>query len=318
MFFLVLAAVFGGTLLIVIAAYSYFARERIAARDAVRQRLLGDAAIAAAGNVSILREDRASSLEFLNRLLEGKSLTASVAAQLDRAGMKMTVGAFLLTVALGGGIGFLLGRLLNPLAALVFAVLGVLAPLINVKRLQGKRTEVFEGQLPEAIDMLVNAMKAGYSLQAAMKFVGDEMSTPLGPEFARFYDEQRLGMDVRVALLNLQGRVDTLDLKMFVTALLIQRESGGNLAEVMTNLSRVMRDRKAFRGELATLTAEPKMSAIVLGLLPVVLFVLVNIMNPEYMKPLYQTPVGHLLLAYSVVSVIIGYFVLRNMGNVEV
>jgi len=318
MFFLVLAAVFGGTLLIVIAAYSYFARERIAARDAVRNRLLSDAAIAGAGNVSILREDRASSVEFLNRLLEGKNLTTSLSAQLDRAGMKMTVGAFLLTVALCGGIGFLVGRLLNPLAAVVFAVLGLVAPLVNVKRLQKKRTENFEVQLPEAIDMLVNAMKAGYSLQAAMKFVGDEMSEPLGPEFARFYDEQRLGMDVRVALINLQGRVDTLDLKMFVTALLIQRESGGNLAEVMTNLSRVMRDRKAFRGELATLTAEPKMSAIVLGLLPVVLFVLVNVMNPEYMKPLYQTATGHLLLAYAVVSVIVGYFVLRNMGNVEV
>jgi tight adherence protein B len=318
MFYLVLAAVFGGTLLIVIAAYSYFARERIAAREAVRQRLLGDAAIAAAGNVSILREDRASSLEFLNRLLEGKNLTASLADQLDRAGLKQTVGAFLLTVALGGAIGFLLGRLLNPVAAVVFTVLGVLVPFVNLKRLRGKRTTAFETQLPEAIDMLVNAMKAGYSLQAAMKFVGDEMSAPLGPEFARFYDEQRLGMDVRVALLNLQGRVDTLDLKMFVTALLIQRESGGNLAEVMTNLSSVMRDRKAFRGELATLTAEPKMSAIVLGLLPVVLFVLINVMNPDYMKPMYQTPTGHLLLAYSVVSVIIGYFVLRNMGNIEV
>jgi len=164
----------------------------------------------------------------------------------------------------------------------------------------------------------VNAMKAGYSLQAAMKFIGEEMSAPLGPEFTRFYDEQRLGMDVRVALNNLATRADTLDMKMFVTALLIQRESGGNLAEVMSNLSSLMRERVALRGEIDTLTAEPRMSAVVLTLLPIALFAAINVMNRDYISTLYTTDSGHTLLIYGGVSIVIGFLVLRRMGNVDI
>jgi tight adherence protein B len=125
-------------------------------------------------------------------------------------------------------------------------------------------------------------------------------------------------VDVRLALNNLAARSDTLDLKMFVTALLIQRESGGNLAEVMTNLSTLMRERVALRGEIDTLTAEPRMSALVLTLLPLGLFAAINIMNREYVSTLYTTATGHALLMYAGVSILVGYFVLRRMGNVDI
>lgn len=315
---LILAAVFGGTVLLVVATYQFVNRDKLATRELVQQRLGSNAAVAAGPAVSILKEERASSFEFLNRMLEGRSFTADLALQLERAGSKQTVGAFLLTVAVAGAAGWLIGRRAGLVGAVAFAIVGVLVPFLNVKRLQRKRTKKLEGQLPEAIDMLVNAMKAGYSLQAAMKFIGEEMSDPLGPEFTRFYDEQRLGVDVRLALNNLAARSDTLDLKMFVTALLIQRESGGNLAEVMTNLSTLMRERVALRGEIDTLTAEPKMSAVVLAMLPIALFALINIMNRDYLSPLYTTATGHMLLVYGAVSILIGFVVLRKMGNVDI
>lgn len=315
---LILIAVFAGTMMLVVATYQYVNRQKLVARDLIQQRLASDAALSAGPALSILKEERASSLEFLNRLLEGRGFTAALSTQLERAGSRQTVGAFLLTVAVVAAVGWLLGNRAGLAGAIVFGALGALLPFLNLKRKQAKRVKALENQLPEAIDMLVNAMKAGYSLQAAMKFIGEEMGDPLGPEFTRFYDEQRLGVDVRLALNNLATRSDTLDLKMFVTALLIQRESGGNLAEVMTNLSTLMRERVALRGEIDTLTAEPKMSAVVLTLLPICLFAAINIMNRDYVSTLYTTATGHVLLIYGAVSIVIGYIVLRRMGNVDI
>jgi tight adherence protein B len=223
-----------------------------------------------------------------------------------------------LTIVLCGAIGGLIGSRISALAAPILTAIGAALPLLNLKRKQAKRLKTFEAQLPDAIDMLVNAMKSGYSLQAAMKFIGEEMTAPLGPEFTRFYDEQRLGMDVRVALLNMQQRVDSVDVKMFVTALLIQRETGGNLAEIMTNLSKLMRERQALRGEIDTLTAEPRLSAVVLTLLPIGLFLAVNVMNRDYMSTMYITESGRHMLIYAVVSIIIGYFVMKKIGQVDI
>jgi tight adherence protein B len=163
----------------------------------------------------------------------------------------------------------------------------------------------------------VNALRAGYSLQAAMEFVGNELPAPLGPEFARFYDEQRLGVDVRLALVAMQERVGTTDIKMFVTSLLIQRETGGNLGEVLGNLAALMRERVAFRGTVATLTAEPKMSARVLAGLPVVVFLFLSTTNKDFLKPLLTTDTGHFMLAYAVVSVFVGYFVMMRIAKVD-
>ncbi|HET7456664.1 MAG TPA: type II secretion system F family protein [Gemmatimonadaceae bacterium] len=316
---IILTLVFGVTLLLIVAGYAFVNRRRLAASDALRARLgVATAAAAPQATVSILKEERASQLEVLNRLLEGKGVTTTLADQIERAGSSMTVGALILTVVLCAAIGGLIGSRISALAAPLCAALGAALPFLNLKRLQAKRLKAFEAQLPDAIDMLVNAMKSGYSLQAAMKFIGEEMTAPLGPEFTRFYDEQRLGMDVRLALLNMQQRVDSLDVKMFVTALLIQRETGGNLAEIMTNLSRLMRERQALRGEIDTLTAEPKLSAVVLTLLPIALFLMVNVMNRDYMSPLYVTESGRSMLIYAVVSVIIGYFVMKKIGQVDI
>lgn len=313
---MILLLVFVGTLGLMVGGWAFVNRRRLAAVTALRQRL---EPVTVAGNtVSILRDNRTSQLDFLNNLLEGKGLTVRLATQIQKAGSSQTVGAFVLLSLLAGCIGGLLGTRLGLVGVIVFAGIGTFLPFANLKRKSTARRKRFEEQLPEALDMLVNAMKAGYSLQAAMKFIGDEMSDPVGTEFTRFYDEQRLGIDVRSALLGMQERVESLDVKMFVTALLIQRESGGNLAEIVTNLSTLMRERAAIRGQIDTLTAEPKASALVLTALPIVMFLLLSWMNPAYMSPLVTTGSGRLLMVYAVVSMLVGYLVMRNIADIDI
>jgi tight adherence protein B len=208
--------------------------------------------------------------------------------------------------------------LASPIFVVVFGAIGAVLPFMWIKRRQRRRLEAFQAQLPDAIDMLVSAMKAGYSFQAAMNFIGQETPAPLGPEFARFYDEQRLGIDVRSALLSLQTRVDSMDLKMFVTAVLVQRESGGNLGEVLANISDIMRERFALEGELETLTAESRLSARILAALPVLVFLGMFALNPSFMRPMLQQTAGQAMLVLALVSVGLGYLVMVRISDIDV
>lgn len=313
---LVLVAVFLGTILLVVAVYVAVNRRQLMAGDALRARLSPTVPDRVAS--SILKDERTSEIGALNRFLAGKEMTAVISNQLERSGSRRSVGEFVLISLLFAAVGFLIGRKLGLLGAPLLALAIGYIPYLNLKRKAAARFKMFQAQLPEAIDMLVNAMKSGYSLQAAIKFAGDEMPEPLGPEFARVYDEQRLGMEMRNALLKLQDRIDTLDSKMFVTALLLQRETGGNLAEVLTNLATLMRERVGLRGHIDTLTAEPKLSALVLAIMPLALFAIVTFVNRDYMSPLWTTPNGRLLSLYGLVSILFGYFVLRRIGQIDV
>jgi tight adherence protein B len=313
---LILAAVFFGLVFLIVAIYGVVNREALEASEAAREQLRtgGGGSVAA---VSILRDDRSSEIPLLNKLLTGRALTTSIAILLERAGSNQKAGPFLLTsLALAVG-GLVLGQRWGILGSVLLALLGLFLPYLSMKRKQVKREKAFEGQLPESLDMLVNALQAGYSLQAAMDFVGRETPEPLGPEFVRFYDEQRLGMEVRLALLRFQERVGTIDARMFVTSLLIQRETGGNLGEVLTNLATLMRERVTFRMQLATLTAEPRMSARVLASLPLAVVLLISAINPNFMQPLFVTDFGHKLIAYAAGSVLAGYFVMSRIANVD-
>lgn len=313
---LLLGAVFFGIIFLIVAAYGLVNREQLEASEAAREQLRTGTA-GAVSAVSILRDDRSSEIPFLNKLLTGRALTTWIAIQLERAGSTQKTGKFLLTCAALATMGLVVGQRWGILGSLVLALVGLLLPYLWLKRQQAKRERAFEAQLPEALDMLVNALQAGYSLQAAMDFVGRETQAPLGPELVRFYDEQRLGMEVRLALLRFQERVGTIDARMFVTSLLIQRETGGNLGEVLTNLATLMRERVTFRMQLATLTAEPRMSAKVLASLPLAVVLLISVINPDFIRPLFITPTGHKLIAYATVSVVVGYFVMSRIADVD-
>jgi tight adherence protein B len=314
---LVLVAVFVATVALVVAAYMFINRRRLeAANDALSRLAVTEEEQRA---ISILKHAQAGGTGLLGRLLTGRSYTESLADELRRAGSTLSPASFVQVCFVSIITGIVIGSVLrSAIFAVVLGVVGMAVPFFWVRRRQRKRLEAFQAQLPDAIDMLVSAMKAGYSFQAAMNFIGEEVAAPLGPEFARFYDEQRLGIDVRSALLSLQTRVDSMDLKMFVTAVLVQRESGGNLGEVLANISDIMRERFALQGELETLTAESRLSARILAALPLLVFMGMFALNPAFMRPMLQQAAGQMMLVLAGVSVAMGYLVMVRIADIDV
>lgn len=312
---IILGAVFVGTLCLIVGTYIFANRRRLAAAATARERLHGADEAVAHG---LLRDERASELPFLDRLLTGRPLTLALSDQLQRAGLRLSPGAFLGALVACTLAGILAGSSLGKAIWLfVGGGVGFFFPILWLKRKGRKRKEAFESQLPEAIDMMVTSMRAGYSFQAAMRFIGEEMPAPLGPEFARFYDEQRLGVDVRTALLGVQERLDSLDFKMLATAVLIQRETGGTLSDILANIATLMRERVTVRAQIETLTAEPKISARVLSAAPVVVYLGLLLVNPDYVEPLTTTGLGRAMLAVGVAAVSIGYWILMSMADVD-
>jgi len=320
--FLLLAAVFVGTLSLVVGGYVLANRRQLASAEAARSRLRGDggalATVAAAP--TILRDTTASQWPFLDRALSRLRLTERLSVRLQRAGVRGKPGAFVLLSLLCAVTGLLLGNLIagGLAVALVLALVGLALPTFWLDSQAARRLAAFQEQLPDAIDTLVSAMRAGYSFQAAMKFIGDETPAPLGPEFARFYEEQRLGVEVRAALLSLQERVPSQDLRMFVTAALIQRETGGNLGEVLGNIADVMRQRADVHREIDTLTASAKMSARLLGVLPVIVFFALYALNPAFVRPMLDDALGRTMLVYAAASVVLGYWMMMKIARIDV
>jgi tight adherence protein B len=317
---LLLAAVFIGTVGVLIGGYLFINRRTLAQADAVLERLRERDRGTPESVRSILRESNVSDLPVLDRLLAGRGITAVVAEQLQRAGLEQTTPAsFILRVIVSTGIGFIVGALYRgTIVGVLGAAIGFVIPLWWLSGKQKKRVSMFRDQLPDAIDMLVSAMKAGYSFQAAMRFIGEEIGAPLGPEFMRFYEEQRLGMEVRTAMLALQGRIDSLDLKMFVTAVLIQRETGGNLSEVLGNIGTLMRERAALKADIETLTAESKMSARILSALPLVVFILINLINSNFMKPMLASSTGIIVFVVAAFMVMAGYYTMMKIADIDI
>jgi tight adherence protein B len=313
-----LLGVFFATMSACIGAFLYFNREHLSASQAARDRLRNIVEIRGDSTPSILRDDSASGLEPLNRLLTGKAITARLAHRLDEAGLDMKPGTFVILLPLSALMAMLVGGVFVGGVGAFWLLIGLAIPVLWVKRRRKQRLLGFEEQLPEAIDMLMSALRAGYSFQAATKFIGEEVGAPLGREFSQFYDEQRLGIDVRTALTSLQDRVPSNDLKMFVTAILIQRETGGNLTEVLGNIAEVMRERADVHRKIDALTAESKMSARMLALLPPIVFVLLLVFDPVFLRPVLVTTLGHLMLAYCALSVSVGYFIMMRLASVDV
>ena len=315
---LTLTAIFFATMAFVVGGYVLINRRTLEAAEVARSRLRA-AEGGATATWRLLKDEKISDVPFLNRLLSGQSWVDAISIQLMRAGSELKPVTFLMIILVSGLMGIVIGGRASGLGAAFFMVAGWIAPFLWLRRKQKKRLLEFEQQLPDAIDMLVSAMKAGYSFQAATQFIGEEMIPPLGPEFARFYDEQRLGVDVRTALVGMQGRLDSLDLKMFVTAVLIQRETGGNLGEVLSNLADLIRQRITMRGQIQTLIAEPKLSARFLAVLPVIVFMVLTLMNPHFFDSMTaEGSIGRLVLTTSAIMVIIGYMIMMKIADVDI
>jgi tight adherence protein B len=276
--------------------------------------------IEASASAQLIRDEGLSTLPWLNRMLSSWSRIDYVRSLLSQAGMETKPGQILLMT----GVVFLASYMILHLffGGFLLALLGAAAfgcvpiGIVYVKRM--RRLSAFETNFPEAIDLLARAVKAGHGLNIGMEIIGEEMSDPIAGEFRKTYEEQRLGLHFREALINLTERVPLQDVRFFAAALIIQDETGGNLAEILGNLSGTVRDRFKIRGEVRVRTAQGKLTAAILISLPVAMLVLMNFLNPDYSSVLYTDPLGLLFLAVAATMQIIGGFILWSIVNIEV
>jgi tight adherence protein B len=176
----------------------------------------------------------------------------------------------------------------------------------------------FEEEFPEALDLIARALKAGHAFATGLKMVADEMEEPVGPEFRKTFDEQNFGLPMKDALENLTERIPSLDVRFFATAVLIQRETGGNLSEILENLAHVVRERFKILRQVRVYTAHGRMTGYVLLALPAVLCIALSFINPDHMNLLFRERMGQMLLMTALIMQAIGYFWIRQVVKIEV
>ncbi len=313
-----LISVFAGVVALVVVGYHLVNRRWLATREAARSRLVSDQDGPSAA-VLIRSEEPASTVPLLNRILARQQITPRLAGRLRRAGLSgLTPGAFVLLFGVCALLFGLVGAAaIGFVGATIGAAIGAYIPWTALAWAERRRIDQFDEQLPAAIDMLVSALRTGYSFHVASNFLGQELAPPLGPEFARIYDEQRLGIDPETALLGMQERIGSVEMRMFVTALLIQRKTGGNLGEVLTNTADLMRERMDVKRQLDTLTAEAKWSGRLLTFLPVVTYFGLSFIAPDFMQNFTDSVTGKYLLGLSAACVLTGYFIMMKIAQVD-
>jgi tight adherence protein B len=232
----------------------------------------------------------------------------------------MRVGMFLLIMAAGAMIAYLVGYVVfaRLLHALVFMVVGGVAPLLILHHKKSGRMRAFSEEFPDALDLLVSALRAGISFSSAMQIVADESPEPIRSEFAIVVEEQALGLEMREALTNMANRVDSLDLKFFVTAVVLQRDTGGNLTEVLDNTSRLIRDRFRILGDIQTFTAQGRLTGAILTCLPLGLAIFMVIVAPEYFHKMWDLPSGRAVLGFGALMQLLGSLAIRQIVNIKV
>ncbi len=256
----------------------------------------------------------------LNQALADRDFSEEVARDLMQAGLRMTVSEYILIRAAVVLIAFLLGAVAtrNPFAGIVAAVVGFFLPPLYVRRRRAKRLEAFNNQLEDVLTLLVGSLRAGYSFLHALNVVVEEIPAPASEEFRRVVREVGLGLSLTEALQNLVERLDSDDLDMVVTAVNIQQEVGGNLANILDVISETIRERVRIQGEIQVLTSRQKGTGYILALLPFILGAVLYILNPEYMSRLFKPGPTLVIPAVAVVLVFIGFLVIRKIVDIEV
>jgi len=316
----IVIAVFVLTLVLVIAGY-FLAAGQTAQLSEVKKRLslLELRNLSGADLPEVLKTELLSDIPTLNLLLSKLNFAVQISRKLDQADMKMKVGTFLLLSFVLFGAGILAGTLLHwpfllsfPLGVLLFFIP---ATVVNMKK--RVRLKKFMAHFPEALEMFARSLRAGHSFTGAIQLVAQEMPDPISPEFQKVFDEQNLGIPLRQALNGMAERVDALDVKFFVTAILVQRETGGNLAEIIDKISYVIRERFRVQGQLRIFTAQAKMTGAILTLLPIAVALAIGVLNPGYLKPLWFDHIGRYMIVLAVFMQIAGALVIRKIIRIK-
>ncbi|MGE5559826.1 MAG: type II secretion system F family protein [Chloroflexota bacterium] len=254
------------------------------------------------------------------KLVEGRPAAATLAVRLRQAGWRIQVSEFLYISLVSALVGFALSLLIAPdlLMRAMLVIAGALAPYIRLLQRTAARRRLFEAQLIDALTMIANALRSGYSFLQALDVAARELPEPIAGEFEQVLRETRVNISVDEALTNMVGRTGSADLDMAVTAITIQRQVGGNLGEVLDNISNTIRERLRARGEIRALTAQGRLSAWIVGLLPVTLTTGIYLLNRSYMQVLFTHPAGRLALALAALMEFIGVFLIRRIIEIEV
>ena len=269
----------------------------------------------------LLKQRMLSEVPAIERFLLGISKAHRLDRFILQAGLDWTVSKLLLTCTALAAIGYVVMAYglhqVSFISGLTSAFLAA-TPLLYVNHQRSKRLIKFEKQLPEALDLMTRALRSGHAFSSALQMVGDEMADPIAGEFRIVHDEVNFGVALQQALTNLSERIPLTDLRYFIVSVLIQRESGGNLTEVLGNLSRLIRERLKLLSKVRVLSSEGRLSAWILGLMPFALAGAMNLVNPEFMSPLWNDPIGISIIQYMLILMFFGVLILRKIIKIRV
>ena len=267
---------------------------------------------------SFIREAKAGPLPALDKAFGGSG--SPLARLIEQSGVVVAPSTIILAsmmIALVASV-VALAFFKHPFAWPLAAVAGAMMPWLWLRHRRSSRLRRFEEQFPEALDLLSRAIRAGHAFQTAMGMCADELPIPVGQEFKRSFDQQNFGLPLKDVLHEMTERVPILDVKFFVTAVLIQRETGGNLAEILDNLAHVVRERFKILRQVRVHTAHGRFTGYVLMALPAALGIVLNFINPEHMNLLFREPMGQMMIMGAIVMQTVGYVWIRKVIKIEV
>lgn len=317
---LVAGLVFVIVTVVVFAASSLFDQRKAQSR-VLRDRLSTVQNIEqAAPDAALLRDEVLSKIPAFDSYLRRSERISNLQKTLAQGNVDVRAGNFLMLCAVSAlllaAVAALAGG--NILFGWVGALVGFFIPYAYASHMRSKRFQKFEEKFPEAIDTLARAVRAGHAFTTAVEMIANELAEPVAGEFRQLFEEQKYGLPVRDALMNLTERVPLVDVKFFVTAVMLQRETGGNLAEILDNLSYVIRERFKILRQVRVHTAQGRLTMVLLMALPPTIVVVMQFLNPGFIHPLFADPLGHALIVGGIVLQTMGYFVIRKIIRIRV
>jgi tight adherence protein B len=314
--------IFCTIVLLIEGIYFVYKSSRKQEQKKVKKRLKAVSSVRSenGAEINILRNRILSDVSWLNKLLLRLPRLNALDRFLEQANTKHSLGVYIFLTILLISCGYLIASMIAVNFLLKLFLAGILGSLPFFSLYAAKRSRMlkFERQLPDALDLIVRSLKAGHAFSGGLKMVADEFDDPIGNEFEKVFDEINFGVGVPAALLNLTERVDCPDLKFFVVSVIIQRETGGNLAEVLAKIAQLIRERFKLQGRVRVLAAEGKLSAFTLIALPFIMAFYLLIVNPDYLKLLFVDHLGRVLITAAIVMMILGSLVMKKMVSIKV
>jgi tight adherence protein B len=275
---------------------------------------------AAEDGATLVKERHDGLFPGFDRLAAGTARGSALGTWIEQSGVRLSIsGLLMMACAIGLVLGFITAAAFRlTVGWFVGGAAGFAIPFVFLRVKRTRRLRAFEEGFPEALDLVSRALKAGHAFATGLKMVADEMPEPIGPEFRKTFDEQNFGLPMKDSLANLAVRIPLLDVRFFSTAVLIQRETGGNLSEILENLSHVVRERFKILRQVRVYTAHGRMTGYVLLGLPVFLSIALAFINPEHMQLLFTERLGHMMLGATVIMQTVGYFWIKQVVKIEV